>query len=83
MCGQVRWHAIDSSMNFCICRWVVLQESRFLKSAVNLLFHASSNVLVVAEAVNSPPSDKQIAFLFSLKKTSDASEIFIYVQLLV
>jgi len=32
VCGQVRWHAIDSSTNFCICRWVVLQESRFLET---------------------------------------------------
>lgn len=29
VCGQVRWHAIDSSMNFCICRWIDLLKSYF------------------------------------------------------
>lgn len=43
VCRQVRWHTIDSSTNFCICRWLDLQESRFSEVCRGLssLFHAS------------------------------------------
>lgn len=32
VCGQVRWHTIDSPTDFCICPWVLISEHSFLEA---------------------------------------------------